>query len=117
MSARKRSSRSILPLILMLAGAALIVTALFWFFAQNGGPAGPAPAQPQAAVPFPEISRVGLADAKAAFDTKSAVFIDVRGDPYYSQGHIPGALNISLDDLETRMGELDPAAWIITYCT
>jgi 3-mercaptopyruvate sulfurtransferase SseA len=117
MSASKRSSRSILPLIFMLAGAALIVAALFWFFAQNGRPAAPAPTQPQAAIPFPEISRVGLADAKAAFDTKSTVFVDVRGDPYYSQGHIPGALNISLDDLEARLGELDRAAWIITYCT
>jgi hypothetical protein len=69
------------------------------------------------AIPYPEIKRISLGDAKAAFELKSAVFIDVRGDPYYSEGHIPGAISMTQEEMATRMGELDKNAWIITYCT
>ncbi len=69
------------------------------------------------AIPYPEIKRISLADAKAAFDLKSAIFIDVRGEPYYSEAHVPGAISMTYDELSSRMGELDKKAWIITYCT
>jgi hypothetical protein len=69
------------------------------------------------AIPYPEIKRISLADAKAAFELKSAIFIDVRGEPYYSDSHVPGALSMTYDELSSRMGELDKKAWIITYCT
>jgi hypothetical protein len=69
------------------------------------------------AIPYPEIKRISLADAKAAFELKSAIFIDVRGEPYYSESHVPGALSMTYDELSSRMGELDKKAWIITYCT
>ena len=64
-----------------------------------------------------EIQRVPLQQAKAAFDARSAVFLDVRGSSFYAFSHIPGALNIPLADLETRLNELDPSQWIIPYCT
>jgi hypothetical protein len=64
-----------------------------------------------------EIQRVPLQQAKAAFDARSAVFLDVRGASFYATAHIPGALNIPLADLETRLNELDPSQWIIPYCT
>ncbi len=63
------------------------------------------------------VARVSLADAKSAFDSHTAVFLDVRAAESYAEAHIPGALNIPLDQLEARIGELDPNAWIITYCT
>jgi rhodanese-related sulfurtransferase len=31
--------------------------------------------------------------------------------------HIPGSLSIPLAEIETRLSELDPNQWIITYCT
>jgi hypothetical protein len=68
------------------------------------------------AIPYPEIKRVSQADARAAFELKSAVFVDVRGEPYYSEAHIPGALSMTYDELSSRMGELDKKGWIITYC-
>jgi 3-mercaptopyruvate sulfurtransferase SseA len=84
--------------------------------------------QPTAAKPQPTIAnptpatvesvvRVSLVDAKSAFDAKVAVFLDVRAVESFDQAHIPGALNIPLDQLEARLSELDPNAWIITYCT
>jgi hypothetical protein len=68
------------------------------------------PNQPEA------VERVDLADAKAALDAGTAVFVDVRSAAEYEQGHIPGALSIPGTELEDRLGELDPSAWIITYC-
>jgi hypothetical protein len=65
----------------------------------------------------PEIRRVTLEQAKSAFDTRSAVFVDVRSAAFYADSHIPGAINIPLADLAAHLNELDPERWIITYCT
>jgi len=79
--------------------------------------AQPAPVVGEPQIPESEVPRVSLAEARAAYDARSAVFLDVRAASSYASGHIPGALSIPLDELEARMGELDPAHWIITYCT
>lgn len=63
------------------------------------------------------ILRVNLPDAKQAYESGSAVFVDVRDESSFKNEHIPGALSIPLNDLPAREGELDPNAWIITYCT
>ena len=67
--------------------------------------------------PYLEIPRVTVLEAKAAFDSGAAVFVDVRSQSQYERGHIAGALSIPLDEAEARMAELDPNDWIITYCT
>jgi len=68
-------------------------------------------------IPYPQVERVSVEDAKAAYDAGTAVFVDVRGDDLYNESHIPGALSIDEGQLESRYTELDPNAWIITYCT
>ncbi len=65
----------------------------------------------------PEIARVSLEEAKAAFDAKTALFIDVRGDAAYAISHIPGALDIPYSQVETSLKGFDPNQWIIPYCT
>lgn len=118
---RKKQSRSILPLAMVVAGVILIVIPLVWLVQNGSRAAQPAaqvpPSADQARLPFPDIERVSLADARAAYEVGSAVFVDTRGDPFFDSGHIPGALNIAEDDIEQRFTELDPQAWIITYCT
>ncbi|MCL7750567.1 metalloregulator ArsR/SmtB family transcription factor [Guyparkeria hydrothermalis] len=42
--------------------------------------------------------------------------IDVRPEEEYEAGHIPGAINVSVKDLERRMAELDPEREVIAYC-
>lgn len=64
-----------------------------------------------------EVQRISLEDSKAAFDSRTAVFLDVRSASSYATGHIPGALSIPLAELEPRIDELDPDQWTITYCT
>jgi rhodanese-related sulfurtransferase len=39
----------------------------------------------------------------------------VRSAQEYEQRHIPGALSIPLLELESRIGELNPDTWYITY--
>jgi rhodanese-related sulfurtransferase len=42
--------------------------------------------------------------------------LDVRPSDEFALGHIAGAVNIPLRELEARLAELDPAQEIIAYC-
>ena len=42
--------------------------------------------------------------------------LDVRPKDEFILGHVPGALNVPLDQLETRLAEFDPAQEIVAYC-
>ena len=43
------------------------------------------------------------------------VIVDVRGPRQFCDGHLPGAINIPLSELEDRAGELDAAATTVFY--
>lgn len=62
-----------------------------------------------------DIDRVRLEEAKAAFDSGEATFVDVRSQTAFAEDHIPGAVSIPLDELQNRLDELDPSDWIILY--
>ena len=57
--------------------------------------------------------------AKEAFDAQQngAVIVDTRSEDQYAQPHGARSIKLPLDQLETRISELDPATWHITYCT
>ena len=81
-------------------------------------PTEPSPTEePVQPVSQEDIPRVNLQDAKLAYESGSAVFVDVRDESDFKSGHIPGARSIPLNDLTDREDELDRNAWIITYCT
>jgi rhodanese-related sulfurtransferase/DNA-binding transcriptional ArsR family regulator len=42
--------------------------------------------------------------------------LDVRPQDEFALGHLPGAVNIPLRELETRLAELDPSQAIVAYC-
>ena len=42
--------------------------------------------------------------------------LDVRPTDEFAWGHLPGAINIPLGDLEARLAELDPGQEIVAYC-
>ncbi len=46
---------------------------------------------------------------------QGAVLLDVRSDAEFNMGHIPNALNISVDNLRERISEI-PRAELIIYC-
>jgi hypothetical protein len=122
--------RPIIPILMLILGLALILGAVLLVVAlslpQRASTQSISTPQEQAGedglvyetqAPDGQIPRLTVAAAKAAYDRQEAVFLDVRGDTYYAQQHIPGALSISAAALEERIDELDPNAWIITYCT
>jgi rhodanese-related sulfurtransferase len=46
----------------------------------------------------------------------TACILDVREDFEVADGMIPGALHIPMGQLQTRLGELDPAVPVIAVC-
>lgn len=114
MSKHKRNSQ--IPIFLAIGGGFLLVIAAILLAAQNA-PAAPTTASAFEEETYPDIPRVNLEDARTAFDASSAIFVDVRSAEAYRGSHIAGAINIPLTELESRLGELNKAEWIITYCT
>ncbi len=76
--------------------------------------ADPAPA---ANAPAPRISQ---ADLLARLDRKdpSLVVLDVRTAGEFAAGHVPGARNVSHDQLETKLAELEALRDkdVVLYC-
>ena len=60
--------------------------------------------------------RIDRDEAIKMVKSKKAVWIDVRPSDIYAQGHIAGAMNIPLSDLERRFKDLPPGKFYITYC-
>ncbi len=106
------------PLILIGGGLVLIIGILLWQVLSSASPS-PTAGSPTAdvSIPYSNVPRVSLADAKAAFDNKTAVFVDVRDVDVYDTDHIQGAINIPLTVFDAQYTQLDPKQWIITYCT
>ena len=64
-----------------------------------------------------DIPRVTVSEAYQALSDGDAVLVDTRSASEYQTSHIAGAINIPIDQVESRVGELDPDTWYITYCT
>jgi len=115
---QKKSKQKIDPSIwVILIGGLMLVVAVVVLVIQAQQPAQSANVSPTSFVPYREVNRVTVQDAKAAYDAGTAVFVDVRGDDLYNTGHIPGALSIADTEMDSRFTELDPNAWVILYCT
>jgi len=116
---KRQTTNSYGPFILIGVGAVLlfVLAILLIGNATGGNQNAGSPTQSALGIPFPDVVRVTLDDAKKAYDAKSAVFVDVRDAASYAESHISGAINIPLDQIKSRLAELDPQSWIITYCT
>lgn len=50
------------------------------------------------------------------YDRENTILLDVRTEKEYNGGHLEGALNIPVDSLRERLGELDKTKEILEYC-
>lgn len=108
------------PVVLMVIGGLFLIVFIVLLITQNlyQPPTQPLESVNRLEVENPgKIERVTLQDAKSAFDSNSAVFVDVRSQEAYNALHISGALSIPEAEIQARLNELNPDQWIIPYCT
>lgn len=118
------SHRSIPLIVWVLAGGVMLLVIGFLLLFNAERPAPPtdsAAALPDShdeqGIPYPEVPRISLADAKARFEAGIAFIVDVRSQEDFAAAHIPDAISLPLADLEIRYHDLPQDAEIITYCT
>lgn len=120
---RQKPNRNILFLI---GGAAFVGIALLLALnllntgsppAASSGSSSIEDVHDESGIPYPEVLRIEIGDAKARYDSESAVFVDVRGQSDYAAAHIAGAVSLPLAEIETRYTELPRDRAILTYCT
>ena len=61
--------------------------------------------------------RINVQQARELAAQGQAYFVDVRNQPAYDQGHIPGAKLIPVAEVGGRISELPRDKTIITYCS
>lgn len=92
-------------LTIVVFGVAVVTLAIFVYYTQ-----------------FQLPSRTSYGDitveqAKELIETNpSLVILDVRTDWEFEEGHIEGAINIPVEELQQRLGELNPGDEILVYC-
>jgi len=60
--------------------------------------------------------QIDLEEALAVAGTGTGTLVDVRTPTEYASGHIPGAVNVPVDDLRARLGELPQSGELLVYC-
>lgn len=114
---KNTNSRS--PFIVILLGGGLLLLSAVVYFALTSSRTTVinSPAEAQVPSTDAEVMRISLSEAKAAFDSGAALFVDTRDLEAYNRGHIPGAVLLPFSEVESKLGELDPSMQVITYCT
>lgn len=64
-----------------------------------------------------DIPRLTVQEAFEAQANGEAVIVDTRSAAQFEASRIAGSINIPLDEIDSRMSELDPDIWYLTYCT
>src|SRR5688572_14095460 len=83
----------------------------------NNANASAAKTNPVAPNPPDGARRINVQQAQDIASRGQAYFVDVRNQPAYDQGHIPGAKLIPFAEVADRTGELPRDKTIITYCS
>jgi rhodanese-related sulfurtransferase len=63
-----------------------------------------------------EPGQISIPDFEAALKSQAITVVDVRGPEEYKAGHFPGAINISLDELPTRLNEIPNNKFVVVHC-
>lgn len=62
------------------------------------------------------LEPVSATDLLARARTGEVTVLDVRPREEFAAGHLPGAINIPLNELEARLGEFSPDQVVVAYC-
>jgi len=109
------------PVVLLVSGGALLIIAALMLVSRSTQPTQSIStsqiSDSHVDETHPEIERISLVNSKSAFDAGTAIFLDVRDAESFAASHLPGAINIPTAELSSRLSELDPDQWYVTYCT
>lgn len=53
---------------------------------------------------------------KNQLETDAPIVVDVRSPEEYAEGHVPGAVNIPIDEVEQRLSEIPQDRPVVPYC-
>ncbi|NOX61635.1 MAG: zinc-ribbon domain-containing protein [Chloroflexi bacterium] len=115
-----RDKRIIAVWTLVAGMILLLIAAVVAFSEQNKPPAALTELQDYhdaEGVPYPDVPRITVTEAKVLYDAGAAIFVDVRSQGEYETAHVANAWSLPMADLEARYQELPKNATIITYCT
>jgi len=63
-----------------------------------------------------EFEQISADELLTRLRQNEAILLDVRPQPEYEAGHLPGAISIPIDELERRLNELPPDKMVVAYC-
>lgn len=110
---RKKKNPLVLPILLFVG--VLVISIVGLLLAQNLRKAEIE--KPKQYSNQDDIPRVTIQETYKAIQNGEAVIIDTRSAQEFSRQHIINSINLPADQIEARLGELDPEIWYLTYCT
>jgi hypothetical protein len=110
---KRKKSQLMLPMLLFAAVILLTITALIIANSMRRSQIE----NPGAYSHPDEIPRVTAEEAYRAVTRGEAVLLDTRSETEFQAQRAAGAINIPFNEIEARVGELDPETWYISYCT
>jgi rhodanese-related sulfurtransferase len=63
-----------------------------------------------------ELETMTRAELWRHLRARDVVVLDVRPAPEFAAGHIPGALNVPIEDLERRLRDIPSETQVVAYC-
>ena len=63
-----------------------------------------------------DLDAVGADELLEQMESGGVTLLDVRPEQEYAAGHLPGALNIPVEELQARLRELPAGQRIVAYC-
>lgn len=68
-------------------------------------------------LPYPEVPRITIADAKKAYDAGTAVLVDTHSKEMYDNEHITSAINVPFNEMDSYLDKVPKDKVMITYCS
>ena len=107
---------SLLSAVLLIAVAALTACNSNEMIGQQRSNSSP-PAQRSPQNPADGARRITAAELHDLWEKDQVLVVDTRGEAPYKQGHIPGAVAITQNEVLAKADQLPRDKMIVTYCT
>ena len=119
---RKQSKSLLIPIVVGLVVVAMMVGVIISI--EGGTTTSASSSQGStalplntAALPYPDVPRLGVQESQTKQAQGQAILVDVRSTESFEKSHAAGAISIPEGEMGERMNELPRDKEIILYCT